>query len=91
MADTMPRPLVDIASLLKYPSVAADAKVEGTVVLELDIDISGFVVNVRIRRKAGWGFDEEAVRVLKKVRFKPAMKDKIPVAVTVILPVVFKK
>lgn len=90
-ADTMPQPLVDIAGLLRHPAGALKAGVGGTVVLELDIDASGYVVNIRIKQKAGWGFDEEAVRVMRKVHFMPAMRDKKPVAVTVILPIVFQK
>ena len=90
-ADTMPQPLVDIAGLLRRPAGALKAGVGGTVVLELDIDASGYVVNIRIKQKAGWGFDEEAVRVMRKVHFMPAMRDKKPVAVTVILPIVFQK
>lgn len=89
-ADSKPQPLIDISSILSYPQTAFDAGIQGSVLLELDISEAGVVVNVRLVQRAGWGFDEEAVRKIVKVRFRPALKDKLPVAVTIILPVQFK-
>ncbi len=54
---------------LRYPKSAAENKVEGTVVLEYDIDFQGKVVDTRVKQSLGHGCDEEAARVLRLLKF----------------------
>lgn len=54
---------------LKYPAEALDAKVEGTVFIEYDIDYKGNVVETRVLQGLGYGCDEEACRVLRLLKF----------------------
>lgn len=72
-----------------YPSLARRLGKEGSVLMRLYIDEQGRPVKVEIIKKAGFGFDEEAVRAIKQSRFRPAMKKGIPVSSVVILPVRF--
>ncbi|GIV31842.1 MAG: hypothetical protein KatS3mg030_147 [Saprospiraceae bacterium] len=58
-----------ISENLRYPQEALEKKIEGTVVLNFDIDHKGRVTDVRIISGLGHGCDEEAVRVVKLLRF----------------------
>lgn len=54
---------------LRYPAAALEAKIEGTVMLEYDIDYKGNVVDTRVLQSLGFGCDEEAVRVVRMLKF----------------------
>lgn len=54
---------------LCYPAAAIEAKIEGTVMVEYDIDYKGNVVDTRILQSLGYGCDEEAVRVVRMLKF----------------------
>lgn len=55
---------------LVYPKLAFENKIEGTVHLFLDIDHKGNVVKAKVVSGIGHGCDEEAVRVVKLMKFK---------------------
>lgn len=59
-----------IAGNLRYPKEALEARIEGKVLVEYEIDDNGFVHNPRVLRSLGYGCDEEAVRVVSLLRFK---------------------
>ena len=54
---------------LKYPAEALEAKTEGTVVIEYDIDYKGNVLETRILQSLGKACDEEAARVVRLLKF----------------------
>lgn len=54
---------------IRYPDTAGAAGVEGTVVVEYDIDNRGVVIDTRVLRGLGHGCDEEACRVLRLLKF----------------------
>lgn len=58
-----------IYSQLRYPKLALEANVEGTVYIEYDIDYKGIVVAARVLKGIGHGCDEEAARVVKMLKF----------------------
>jgi protein TonB len=55
-----------------YPEVAERMGIGGRVRLKLGIDRHGNVKSVRVLEKAGYGMDEEAVRVVWQYKFRPA-------------------
>ncbi|MCS7035930.1 MAG: energy transducer TonB [Saprospiraceae bacterium] len=59
-----------IYSQLRYPPEALAAGVEGRVVVECDISDAGEVVATRVLKGLGYGCDEEAVRVVRLLRFR---------------------
>lgn len=59
-------------SNLQYPALAEAAGVEGTVLVEYDIDYQGKVVATRVIQGLGHGCDEEACRVVRLLRFDVA-------------------
>ncbi len=66
------------------PEMTEQAKAEkfaGHVVVSLIVDAQGIPEDVHVIRSAGMGLDEEAVKVVKQYKFKPAMRQGQPVAV----------
>lgn len=59
-----------IAANLRYPNDALEARIEGKVLVEYEIDDNGIVHNPRVLRSLGYGCDEEAMRVVGLLRFK---------------------
>ncbi|MEZ4893618.1 MAG: energy transducer TonB [Saprospiraceae bacterium] len=57
---------------LRYPKQAFEAKIEGTVYIEYDIDHQGVVVGSRVLKGLGHGCDEEAARLVKLLKFDVA-------------------
>jgi TonB family protein len=59
-----------IYSNLKYPQEAVKNKIEGIIICKYDIDHEGNVIDVKVVKGLGYGCDEEAVRVIKKLKFE---------------------
>ena len=59
----------------KNPSVI-DRRVSGDVVVDVIINTKGKVEDCRVVRSVAADYDKEAVRVTKKMKFKPAMQGK---------------
>lgn len=66
-----------------YTDEARAAKLEGKIVLLIEITSAGRVENVVVLREMGKGMDESAVQAIKRWKFSPATKDGRPVAVMV--------
>lgn len=58
-----------IAEHLKYPEKAKEAKISGTVTIRYSLDYRGKVVAAKVKQGLGYGCDEEAIRVVKLMRF----------------------
>ena len=63
----------------EYTDEARNARIEGTVSLELEFTASGEVRVLRVVRGLGHGLDEAAQRAATRMRFKPAQSDGRPV------------
>jgi TonB family protein len=74
----------------EYSEQARKAKLNGTVKLSIVVDIDGNAKNIRVVRPLGMGLDEKAVEAVAKWRFKPGMKDGLPVAVKANVEVNFR-
>ena len=58
-----------ISENLVYPADALKNKIEGTVFLLVEIDDNGNVLRVKVENGVGHGCDEEAVRLVKQVKY----------------------
>lgn len=60
---------VFISNQLQYPKAALQERVEGTVSIRYAIDQKGAVVDAKVISGLGHGCDEEALRVVRLLRF----------------------
>jgi protein TonB len=73
-----------------YTDEARDAKIEGTVLLSLEIDTDGLAQNIEVTRSLDGGLDQSAVTAVQQWRFKPGEKNGKPVRVTAKIEVNFR-
>ncbi len=79
-----------LAKNIKYPQMARETGISGTVYVRFVVEKDGSVSQVRIARGIGGGCDEEALRVVKSMpKWKPGRQRGKPVRVNFTLPVKF--
>ncbi len=75
---------------IKYPQIARESSIQGTVYVTFVVEKNGNVTDVRILRGIGGGCDEEAVRVIKAMpRWSPGKQRGKPVRVQFNMPIKF--
>jgi periplasmic protein TonB len=76
---------------LRYPQMAREAGIQGTVFVTFVVEIDGSVTDVRIVRGIGGGCDEEAIRVVKMMpNWEPGRQRGQPVRVQFVMPIRFR-
>jgi TonB family protein len=73
----------------QYSEEARKARYQGTVVLEAIVRRDGTVDIQRVVRSLGFGLDENAIQALKQWRFRPGMRNGVPVDVSLNIEVNF--
>ncbi len=79
-----------LAEQLRYPDAAARLGIRGEVKLSFIVEPSGNSSNVIVEKDLGGGCTEEALRLLKLIRWQPASLDGSPVRVRWTLNVAFQ-
>ncbi len=75
---------------IQYPDMAKQNGIEGKVNIQFVVELDGRITNVEVLKKFGWGLDEAAVDVVKKMpAWKPAKQNGKPVRLQMVLPVRF--
>ena len=74
-----------------YPNDARRRRIEGTVYLQVLVDVDGRPLDVLVQRSSGNRSLDDAARkqVLNRWRFRPATRDGVPVQAVGIVPVKF--
>ncbi|MGV3539610.1 MAG: energy transducer TonB [Rufibacter sp.] len=73
---------------IHYPAAAQRAGVEGTVVMSFVVSSTGELTDITVLKGLGYGTEEEALRVLKKMpRWKPGVQNGRSVPVRMTLPI----
>jgi TonB family protein len=62
-----------------YTEAARQNKIAGKVVLSVEFRADGTIGDVQVVRSLGYGLDECAVDSARQIRFRPAIKDGVPV------------
>jgi protein TonB len=76
---------------IKYPTLAAENGIEGTVYVKFVVDTDGGISNVLVVRGVDPALDDEAVRVIENApEWEPGRQRGIPVRVQFTIPIVFK-
>jgi protein TonB len=74
-----------IAKELKYPPLAKRNRIQGQCIISFQLNADGTMQDLRIVKQLGGGTGEEALRVVRLLKFK---KPELPVRAS--LPIVFK-
>lgn len=83
-------PVVILKTNPDYTEQARAAKYQGTVLLGIAVDPQGNATNIRVIRSLGLGLDEKAIEAVKKWKFKPGLKDGVPVTVAATIEINFR-
>jgi protein TonB len=76
---------------LRYPAMAQEAGASAKVYMSFIIEKDGHLSEITVLRKMGYGFDEEATRVLKLApAWKPGIQNGQPVRVRYTIPINFQ-
>lgn len=89
--DRPPVPCIDFDLARYFPKAAKDANItSGTVILQVQVDEFGNLNSARVvSHRAGYGFDEAALTVIRLSRFSPGLQKGRPVKMTHKIPVRF--
>jgi TonB family protein len=80
-----------LAKNLKYPRIAAENGVEGTVVVTFIVEKNGSISNINLVRDINGGCGQEAKRLISQMpKWIPGKQKGVPVRVKYTLPVKFK-
>jgi TonB family protein len=74
----------------QYSEEARKAKHSGTVLLSVIVDTGGRATDIHVLQSLGMGLDEKAMEAVMKWRFRPGMKDGVPVNVRARIEVNFR-
>jgi periplasmic protein TonB len=74
----------------EYTKEARKKKIQGTVVLALEVDPTGHTRNITVTQSLERGLDKNAVKAVGKWTFQPGMKDGKPVTVATTVEINFR-
>jgi TonB family protein len=77
-AEVVTAPVLRTRAEATYPPDALRDRLEGSVGLEIAVDVAGTVVEARVVAPAGHGFDEAALEAVRKFTFDPARRNGTP-------------
>lgn len=78
-----------ILSEIEYPKLAIEKTVEGTVLIEFVVETNGYVTSLNVIKALGAGCTEEALRLIKITRWKPAVLNNKLVRYKMTYPITF--
>lgn len=81
--------LDSLRKMIEYPSMAEKSGIEGRVYIQFIVNKKGEVENPEVVRGPGAGLNEEALRVIKKAKFRPGIQQGHPVNVRYTMPIIF--
>jgi TonB family protein len=74
----------------EFSEEARKAKLQGVVLLSMLVTEEGLPTDIRLEKSLGMGLDEKAMQCASEYRFKPALKDGVPVPARITLEVNFR-
>jgi len=73
-----------------YPKQALENKIEGFVYLTYDVDHLGNVTDAKVIKGLGYGCDEEALRLVKMLKYEKSKNRGVKVTASMKVKVLFK-
>ena len=87
--DNVSAPVVLVHVDPEYPEAARNVSATGSVLLDVIVDSTGDVRDIRVLRGMGWGFEEKAAQAVSRWKFRPGSRNGQPVAVQARVEVAF--
>ena len=84
------KPNITHVEKAQYTVAARDSGVQGTVILSAIFRADGKITDLTIIRGLPLGLNEEAIKAASKIKFKPAIKDGVPVSVKMSMEFTFQ-
>lgn len=83
--------LVPVSNNIKYPKMAKEKGVSGSVYISFTVDNTGKAINHKVFKGIGSGCDEEALRVVRKIpnNWLPALLNGHPISQDFVIPIRF--
>mgnify|MGYP003809513127 CR=1 FL=1 len=75
---------------LKYPKEALKNKIEGAVYVEYEVTDNGEIINPHVYKGIGYGCDEEAIRLVKLLKYEKVSNLGIRVKAKMKTKIIFK-
>ena len=74
----------------EYTDEARRAKIQGTVVLHIEVDTRGQAQNITVKQGLGLGLDERAIEAVRRWRFRPGYRNGKPSVTAALVQVNFR-
>jgi len=74
----------------EYTDEARRAKIQGTVVLHIEVDTLGQAQNITVRQSLGLGLDQRAIEAVRRWRFRPGYRNGKPWVTAAMVQVNFR-
>lgn len=71
-----------LAKNVRYPKEAEDANIEGSIIVGYEITDNGMVQNPHIIKGLGYGCDEEAIRLIRLLRYEKVRNKRVRLKLT---------
>jgi TonB family protein len=84
------KPKITHAEKAEYTKEAKANRIQGTVQISAVFTADGQIINIQVIRGLPFGLNEEVIKAASKCKFKPAMKDGVPVSVRMLMEFSFQ-
>jgi len=74
----------------EYTEDARRARIQGTVILRIEVDTDGQARNISVRQSLGLGLDERAIDAVRQWKFRPGRQNGRPVVTVALVEVNFR-
>lgn len=80
----------DLAAHMQYPAEAKEKRITGDIMVSFFVEADSTTSDIRAMKDLGGGTKQEAERLIKGMKFSPAMQNGKPVRQQMMLPVLFR-
>jgi len=87
---TITPPILLVKIEPEYSDDARRAKLQGTVLLSIEVDTRGEVHNISVKQSLGLGLDEKAMEAVSRWKFRPGTIDGKPAVIAALVEVNFR-
>jgi TonB family protein len=79
-----------VEEIQRYPSAAEEDEAYGVIWLQCTVSASGNATRIQLAEGGHPALETEALNVIQRLDFRPALKDEAPVPAQIQIPVIFQ-